>query len=169
MINTTFTPTAVPLETNQETLKEAATNTNVAVSIEGSSIEADPIVLSRGTYSVHDEVLVSTPDFYDSAYAKKQPWQTSRTSFGAVLGVHGHYRSLFSTTGNYQNFYDIFAMSEAKSFYHADPTPTFYSELGNCTELTFSPPVKGKQYESYRRFAVESRGYTRAYFYGSAK
>lgn len=132
-------------------------------------ISADPISFCRGTYSVHAETLLSVPDFYDSAYSKKQPWQESQTNFGATLGIHGHYRSLFSPGGNYQNFYDIFGMSKTQSFYESNPAPPFYSEFGNCNETTFSPPVDGKQFKNYRPFAVESRCYTRAYFYGAAR
>jgi len=132
-------------------------------------ISAETVAFCRGTYAVHAESLISVPDFYDSAYSKKQPWQESQTNFGATLGAHGHYRSLFSIAGNYQNFYEIFAMSKTQSFYDSNPTPTFYSDFGNCTETTFSPPAEGKQFQSYRPFAVESRSYTRAYFYGSAR
>ncbi len=179
--NTTLNYSSVPLSdelksTNQvielppepaaHPLHESASEAELESEFE---ICADPISFCRGTYAVHAESLVSVPDFYDSAYSRKQPWQESQTNFGAALGIHGHYRSLFSPGGNYQNFYEIFAMSKTQSYYESNPAPPFYSEFGNCSETTFSPPVDGKQFKNYRPFAVESRCYTRAYFYGAAR
>ncbi len=133
------------------------------------NFEVESIAMARGTYSVHAEVLLSVPDFYESAFAKKQPWQEHRANFGTTLGVSGHYRSLFSSKGNYRNFYEIFTMSNANSYFQNKSVPSFYSDDGNCDETTYSPPLKGKDFESYKPFAVESRGYTRAYFYGVTK
>lgn len=156
-----------------ESAQVAALETAVEVEFDVASEELDfdveSIALVRGTYSVHAEVLLSVPDFYESAFAKKQPWQDHNTNFGTTLGVSGHYRSLFSTKGNYRNFYEIFTMSTAKSYFQNQSVPSFYSDEGNCDETTYNPPIKGKDYESYKPFAVESRGYTRAYFYGVSK
>lgn len=142
---------------------------NFGTDTEEFQLDLEPIAFARGTYSVHAEVLLSVPDFYESAFSKKHPWQQTQTNFGTTLGVSGHYRSLFSTKGNYRNFYEIFAMSNAKSFFQSQSVPSFYSDDGNCSETTYHPPIKGKDYESYKPFAVESRGYTRAYFYGVSK
>ncbi len=133
------------------------------------AIVSDQISMAKGTYSVHHDECYTVPDFYDSAYSVRQPWQDANTNFGAALSAHGHYRFLFSPSGNYQNFYHVFSMSRAPSFHQASPVPTFYSEVENCNETTFSPPQKGKDFQSYRPFAAESRGYTRSYFYGSLK
>jgi hypothetical protein len=162
----------VALDNNAaETTKSSAhtNDTNFDASVSLEEIVANPITISRGTYSVHTDECYSVPDYYESAYAKRQPWQERKTNFAASPSSRGHYRSLFNPGGTYKNFYDIFSMSQAPSFHQASTVPTYFSNDEQCSETTFSPARKGKEYETYRPFAVESRGYTRSYFYGAAR
>jgi hypothetical protein len=125
---------------------------------------------SFGTYKVHGELLFEVPEFSESPYAKQQPWQDSTNSnWNIELTPFGLYRSFFSngTQGNYSNFYDMSPSSAASPFYAKSKIPQFYSDEGNCTETTFSQSQKGKEYEGYKPFFVENRGYSRSYFYGS--
>lgn len=140
-----------------------------ADSIANEDFSPAPMCMTRGTYSVHNDECYSVPDFYESAYAKRHPWQEYNHKFSAGIGQRGHYRSLFTPGGNYKNFYDIFAMSRAPSFHEGSVVPTFYAPDENCTETTISLPRKGREFENYRPFAIEPRGYTRSYFYGAAR
>ncbi|HEY9680092.1 MAG TPA: hypothetical protein V6C89_21350 [Drouetiella sp.] len=144
-------------------------NENSASPEQPEEILANPILMSKGTYSVHHDECYAVPDYYESAYAKRQPWQERNTNFAPSLNSRGHYRSLFNPGGNYKNFYDIFAMSQADPYHHASVVPTFYSNDETCSETTISLPRKNKEFESYRPFRAESRGYTRSYFYGAGR
>lgn len=128
---------------------------------------ANDVPLVRGTYAVHDERCLSIPDFYESAYARKQPWQEKQTNFGLQLVNYGHFRSFFNVKGNYKNFFDTFKFSKAPSFYQQSQTPAFYSDEGNCTETTFYIEKRETEYQTYKPFAAEPRGYIRSYFLGA--
>lgn len=128
---------------------------------------ANEVPMVKGTYSVHDERCLSTPDFYESAYSRKQPWQEKQTNFGLQLANYGHFRSFFNVKGNYKNFFDTFEFSKAPSFYQQSQTPAFYSDEGNCSETTFYIEKRGTEYQTYKPFAAEPRGYMRSYFFGT--
>lgn len=128
---------------------------------------ATDVPMVRGTYSVHEERCLSTPDFHESAYSRKQPWQEKQTNFGLQLSSYGHFRSFFNAKGDYRNFFDTFGISKAPSFYQQSQTPSFYSDEGNCDETTFHIAKRGTEYQNYRPFAAEARGYMRSYFYGA--
>jgi hypothetical protein len=124
-----------------------------------------------GTYMVHAEMLLSITEFTESACAKPMPWQEpTNVNRNVELKAYGQFRSFFinETAGNYENFFDMFCVSTASPFYAKSRTPQFYSDHGNCSETTFSAAVLNKDYELYRPFVVENRGYTRSYFYGMA-
>lgn len=120
-------------------------------------------------YRVHSELPLHVPQLHDSAFSTAEWSQDAECkSWNISLQPFGHYRSIFrnGAVGNYQNFYDMFSISSAPSFHANSIIPQFSSEEGTCQETTFVPTECTNGYEEYRPFFVESRGYSRSYFYG---
>jgi len=146
-----------------------------ALLVDNSSVKSDEpaqrftsnLAVSVGTYMMHSEIPVpqlsespfSTAE--DSEYVESANWNFALQPFGL-------YRSIFhnGSNGNYQNFYNMFSISEASPFYASSIVPQFYSDEGTCDTTTFVPSQCAGGYEEYRPFVVENRGYTRSYFFG---
>lgn len=156
-------PVQLPIASSSEKNVSAAKIDHPTNSVK-SAVE-----INYGTCMVHGELILAVPDFTESAYAKRMPWNDSfNSNWNCQPKPFGMFRCFFNKglKGNYSNFYEMISPSKALPFYAKSTIPQYYSDEGNCDENTFCPEMQNRDFEEYKPFSIEGRGYSRSYFYG---